>query len=318
MNILWRKFPDEALAGKRFTADGKQRLEAVFANHVLSPWGRALTRLNLTAPQEPMLRWHDDMPYLNWSAFIALISGDAMSVTRADHGYTITAHTTFRSVWKLIKIQWAISRYVRAPLKSADLVESLALGLVLQSLLIHLGPQGANLATLMAAPDKAPASTRKTLNDIQAIQLRRTQISHVWNDVLAQDGDDPATAPEFFWDDTPIPTDAPTGQSVCAGTMTGIAIAIHSKTTPEDIQAIKTRYNAPAILVFRYAKPDTTLLFPHADALVFCEGGVLSHACTVARESNIPAITNMGAAFFESVDNKWLVLDGAAGTAKIL
>jgi hypothetical protein len=50
---------------------------------------------------------------------------------------------------------------------------------------------------------------------------------------------------------------------------------------------------------------------------LFAEGGVLSPACTVARERNIPSITGLGPGFFELIkasDKLWLNMDGSTAT----
>ena len=193
-------------------------------------------------------------------------------------------------------------------------------------------------STSAAAPDIAPQQYRKTIRQIQAVQMRRTDMSHVWKEAFPASAGEtalPAGLPEFFWDDAaPVagnkaaPPRTDTGKdgvwkglSVCAGTVTGLAVAVPAVPEPAKLLALKEKYKAPLILVFRRARPETTELFPYADALVFTEGGVLSHACTVARERNIPSVTAVGPGFYELVKNGekiWLSLDGSGATVKIL
>lgn len=321
---LWMKFPDEAVAGRSFGPDDRARLDAVFTG---APWQAALKDIGLAPPAQPMLTWRHGAPYINWTAMTALLSGGTMVPVRGAGGdYALAMHYTLRGIWRMMRAQWSLSRYMRRPLAAeGTLAESIALGLVLQSLLMRLGAHAQSMAAFMASPGSAPAPIRKILRDIQAVQMRRTHISPVWDAVLPQDHNAHNDAPAFFWDgDSPALVSAPVadtqgpwkGQPVCAaGQVTGIAVAVTRTTGLESIAALKARYNAPAILVFETATPDAVLLYAQADALAFETGGALSHACTVAREQNIPAVTAIGPGLHKAAQDAilWLTVDGATG-----
>ncbi|MCB1539187.1 MAG: hypothetical protein H6865_01435 [Rhodospirillales bacterium] len=318
------KFPDEAVSGRRFDAASKHRLEEVFADS----WVRAARALSLSVPAISMLRWRDDIPYIDWTALTAMLSGGMMTpVPIAGGGYEFAVRYTIGGLWRMVRIQWAIGRFMhRALPQSGTLAESLALGLVLQSLLIRLGSHGRDVALYMADPAAAPRAIRKTLRDIQAVQMRRTRIADVWDPILPpRVGAAEGESPVWFWDgnvavpptgpETASPPQRQKGQPVCLGTVTGIALAIAHDTPKTAPAELKARYDAPVILLFRAATPDTVEWFPAADALAFGIGGTLSHACTVARESGIPTVTNIGEHFYDAAQSGklWLTLDGATG-----
>lgn len=335
MATLWLKFPDEVLFSSRFSVAEKRRLEDVFsATDDASPWRQALDRIGLRQPDhDRLIRWHRDAPYFNWSCMAQTVSGGAVHATKKDEHYQMCVSYKPGDLWALLRSQWKVARFLQ-PKKEpkSDLAESIALGVVLQALVLRLGSNVDKMAEWLAVPHAAPKEYRKTLRQIQAVQMRRTEMSHVWKDVFPGDhspGGDADNLSEFFWDDD-VPVDEPVaaakqpvsdgqwrGLSVCGGQVTGLAIAVSSAPDPAALAALKDAYNAPLILVFRRARPETTELFGHAAALLFAEGGVLSHACTVARERNIPAITGLGPNFFELIkagDKIWLNIDGRAAT----
>jgi pyruvate,water dikinase len=343
MATLWLKFPDEVLFSSRFSDEDKRKLESIFSTaDPQSPWSQALARLRFRAiePDVRLIIWHRDAPYFNWSCLAGTVSGGAIQPVRAaDGGYDMQISYKRPYLWALLASQWKIARFSRpyAPKKN-DLAESIALGLVLQALILRLGAQAAQMPGWLAAPDVAPQQYRKTIRQIQAVQMRRTDMTSVWKEVFPTSSGEnapPEGLSEFFWDDAaPGPGNRAAqpqtetgkdgiwkGLSVCAGMVTGLAVAVPAVPEPAKLLALKEKYKAPLILVFRRARPETTELFPYADALVFAEGGVLSHACTVAREMSIPSVTAVGSGFYELVKNGekiWLSLDGSGATVKIL
>lgn len=343
MATLWLKFPDEVLFSNRFSDEYKQKLENIFSTmDPQSPWSQALARLRLkaTEPDIRLIDWHGGAPYFNWSCLARTVSGGAIQPIRApDGGYEMRISYKRQHLWALLASQWRIARFLRPDAqKKIDLAESIALGLVLQALILRLGAQAGQMPAWLAAPDVAPQQYRKTIRQIQTVQMRRTDMSNVWKDVFpAYSGENapPEGLPDFFWDDaTPVPGNKsappPTaggkdgvwkGLSVCAGKVTGLAVAVPAVPEPAKLLALKEKYKAPLILVFRRARPETTELFAYADAVVFAEGGVLSHACTVARERNMPSVTAVGPGFYELIksgEKIWLSLDGSGATVKIL
>ncbi len=341
MATLWLKFPDEVLLSHEFTPQTKEKLEEVFSYYSLqSPWRKALTLLGMCSVQnaETMIRWHKNKPYFNWSSYTNIISGGSVTLNQGeDNPYVQVFSYKPKHVLGLLKIQWKVARFLAKPPKDMDkLVESIALGLALQSLITRFGPDHNKMADWLAAPDKTPSKYRETIEQIQSIQVRRTEISDVWRehfDLSGVSDEDIDGLPEYYWDDRvleikdesgapPQNTGLWRGKPVCAGSVTGIAVVAGSDLDLEQIKAMKAESSAPVIFVFRSARPETTELFEYADAILFSNGGVLSHACTVAREMGIPCVTDLGTdlyKFFEGEQGKrWLQVDASEATVELL
>jgi phosphohistidine swiveling domain-containing protein len=335
MATLWLKFPDELLATASFSAEEQKKFSSIFSPDENSPWRDALKRLGLKNPAnpQPLIKWHKNAPYFNWAQFAQIISCGAMEPVKSSNGqYAFAARYSMVSFWNLVRAQWTITRYLQIPHEDS-IAESLALGIAMQFLILRLGSKSKFLAQWLAAPPSAPPSFRKIVTEIQSIQLRRTKMSYVWLELFPglQRKEDGEALPEFFWDDE-IPravkaeVSEATGEwkamPVCAGKITGIAVIMNSKPDAESLRNLKSQYNAPLILVFRNGHPKTVEYFPLANALVFLQGGILSHACTVAREMNIPAVTAPAESFGEFLNTKedkiWLEIDGAVGRIKAL
>jgi phosphohistidine swiveling domain-containing protein len=231
-----------------------------------------------------------------------------------------------------------LSRFLHRPDAKADpLVQSIALGLALQAAMLRLGGNGQDIAQWLADPPSAPAGKKAVIAQVQDIQRRRTALSPAWTALFSTRHDDDLgiVLPDYFWDTPPETTAKSThqhatkkdsagpwqGTPVCPGTVTGLAVIAKDGRDAEKLAALKQQYNAKLMLVFRYARPDTVEVFEQADAVLFCEGGVLSHACTVARDMALPAVTALGTGFFEAVkdaETLWLTVDGQAGTVAVL
>lgn len=327
---LWLKFPDDAVLNAIPSAAGKAALEKIFANDAQSPWRAALALIGLSAPDIRMIRWHYDVPYFNGAAMVGAVSGGAVVPQKtADGGYVFAVRG---GVWRMLRNQWRIARFrQRIDGLPDSLPLSLALGLVMQSHMLRLGPHAARIADYLAAPESAPVSLRPLVADLQALQMRRTAMSSVWHDILPPGAGDvaPENLPEFFWDDAvpaisvTAPAAAPPGNGpwkgtpVCPGAVTGLAVMMDRAVTAESLRALAAEYNAPLLLVFRAARPQSVEYFTSAHGLLFCEGGALSHACTVARSMNIPCITALGTGLWRRLENGerlWVAMDGLAGT----
>src|SRR5690606_34342565 len=106
------------------------------------------------------------------------------------------------------------------------------------------------------------------------------------------------------------------GLPVCAGKISGMAVVMVADTPPAEKPADS------CIFIFRHARPDTTECFAMADAVLFANGGVLSHACVVAREQGVPCITGLGADFYAQMKNTtgkvWLTIDGGTGDVRLV
>ena len=72
------------------------------------------------------------------------------------------------------------------------------------------------------------------------------------------------------------------------------------------------------ILVAPFTDAPWTPLFVVAGAVVVETGGVLSHAATVAREFNIPAVVMVKDATTLIADGDTVTVDGAAGTVTVV
>lgn len=337
------KFPDEAVFCGAFSDEEKRKLIQVFCvSDSGSDWRRALILLGLKSrePTADLIKFYKDAPYFNWSCLLSVISGGALQAVGTDSdGYSVTMDYRPLALLRFISSQWKIARFLHRLPENEDnkIAYSLALGLALQSLVMRLGSSNAqNIASWLATPEDAPAKHKKTLAQIQAVQMRRTIISSVWKDLfpdLAGKNTTSATLPEYFWDDMAPPApgllpqeETPArhiwkGLPVCQGKRKGLALVVTRETTPQSFAEIRKTQEAPLILVFRQARPETTEFFEYAAALIFAEGGALSHACTVARARSIPSVTGLGQGFYAFVCNNppvWLEIDGSAGTVKIL
>jgi phosphohistidine swiveling domain-containing protein len=229
-------------------------------------------------------------------------------------------------LWALLRGQWRITRFMaQRDLPDHKIAESLALGLCLQSLMLQLGSSTHMLAPWLAKPDSAPPQYRRVIHQLQAVQMRRTGLSSAWNELFPTVHQAEAAAedlPAFFWDVPPSVTAAPkpiapagpdfTGTPASGGQVVGRAVT-DMKNIPND--------GSPLILIFRQARPETVELFGHAAGLIFAEGGVLSHACTVARERNIPAVTGVGTGFLDYLKPRagaWVSIDGDTGMVRVV
>jgi phosphohistidine swiveling domain-containing protein len=321
-DTLWIKFPDESVAGLVFDDAARARFDAVFdVADPSSPWSRAIRAAGFIRLSWPLIKWHEGTPYFNWSAMTTVISGGAIRVLETkDGGYAFHVLYDLRALWNLFSCQWKTVKLMQKNFGGDALVESIALGFVLQSLMLRLGggaPQ--DLAKWLAGMGKPPPRHAKTVAQLQAVQVRRTALSPIWKNILPAAHGEEKKLPEFFWNDPPQhETISPAhngpwkGLPVCPGVMAGPAIAVR--------KVSEAQLTGKNILVFRRAKPDSVELYPQASALLFCEGGVLSHACVVAREMNIPCITGLGGDFFDGVerDDAILRIDAGAGTVEFL
>ena len=75
---------------------------------------------------------------------------------------------------------------------------------------------------------------------------------------------------------------------------------------------------AGEILVALQTDPGWVVLFPRAAGLLVERGSLLSHSAIVAREMGIPAIVSLPAVTKRLRTGQWVVMDGAAGTVRIL
>ncbi len=329
-DTLWLRFSEDAGLPQNLTQEEQAILTVIFDVHgTHSLWRDAIQLLGLAVPYEmPHLRWVDNVPYINWSAVVAMIGGGWMSVEPAGEAYVYKTRNRPLRLLRFLWSQFRLSLYLARRLKEdapwpasqhQQITESLALGIALLALTMRLPRHDqTQLAAWLANPATSPPEARNTLRDIQQIQLRRTRLSPAWHLWFPQRPDEASRLwPEFFWNDPPdivreldIPAEATAwkGLPVSGGMVTGRAVLVDRMDIPDS--------SDPLVLVFPRARPDTTEYFHRAVAIVYAEGGALSHACTIAREQGVTCVTAVGRGILAALrDNPgWLRVDGQSGT----
>lgn len=96
------------------------------------------------------------------------------------------------------------------------------------------------------------------------------------------------------------------GIAASGGRVTGVARVAHRH---DDVEALKPG----EILVCRFTRPETVSYFDRIRALVTDEGGALSHAAIMARETGIPAVTGCGNATGVIQNGDSIQVDGDLG-----
>ncbi|HRI77526.1 MAG TPA: PEP-utilizing enzyme [Alphaproteobacteria bacterium] len=326
--ILWLSFPEESVAQRDFSDAVRARFEGIFSlADSTSPWRRALKMLGMTPPPADvqMIFWHQGAPYLNGSALAVILSdGTAVAMPDAARGFRFVTPHKIRSIPRVMAAQWRVTRFVQDRLRDitkpdADAIaESLALGLAVQVLLMRLNAAAAaRMPEYLAAPDRAPAMHRQTFRWLQALQVRRTALSPAWHAMFADAAESAysRSLPPFFWAGETAaglalaPLSVPdvqkaAGGLVSAGLFRGLTVS-GGQAAGQGI-VVKRLQDAPQyadrpIFIFRHARPETTVYFSQAAAVLFANGGVLSHACVVAREMGVPCITGLGDEFYEQM-----------------
>jgi phosphohistidine swiveling domain-containing protein len=342
MQTLWLAFPEDSISQRRFGPDAQRRLEGIFSlADPASPWRHAIALLRMPFPdgETRMIAWKGGVPYVNGSALGYIASGGLVTaVPDALRGYRFAAAQVFFKLLQVVALQWRVTRFIqerlaeRTPPDDDAITESLALGLALQTLLMRLDAKtSARMAEYLADPASASALNRKTFIWIQALQMRRTALSPAWHELFADTVAAEAPRlllPDFYWDDAlplaPLPAQAAPirqtnifkGQPVCTGRLeAAVEIVMHPSDAPSP------RTDKP-VYVFRHARPETTVYFPQAGAIVFAQGGVLSHACVVARDMGIPCVTGIGEEFWAHIGSAGtglrLAVDGSSGEVAII
>lgn len=347
---LWLSFPEESLSQRQFSPDARSRLEQVFdINAAQSPLRRAMALLGMQPPHTTtrMMMWYDGAPYINGNALAWVVSaGSATPQPQGKNGFLFVTRYALRNVLRVMAQQWRVTRFVQdrlsghTPPDANGLTESLALGLCVQVLLMRLdAARMADMPRYLAAPETAPALYRRTFEWLQKLQLRRSDLSPVWHGLFADapvkpDAERYSSLPAFFWDQPDMPAPAAdaqnaqtaaldisatsvfTGLPVCAGRLAGRGIAVHRAADIPPPQPDKPVY------IFRHARPETTVYFAGAGAVVFANGGVLSHACVVARDMGVPCVTGLGDEFYAQVkdagDTLRIAVDGTSGEVEII
>lgn len=321
MPILWHRFAEDSNLPSALTAGEQTRLTEIFnPDDAGSVWRRALALIGLPQPPLPkgLLSWYRDVPYINWNAMTHLVSGGGL-IPEAEGQYRY--RYTPATMWGMLKAQWRLARYTHACLDTdappaqdndAQLAESLALGFCILALTLRIPSKNASLLQDgLADPATIPPRLRTTIAQIKALQQRRNQLSAAWHVLfpVREATDTLSPVPEFFWDQPPAeiappehsaPSVLPThwqGISIAGEAATGRPFLVRTKADAEKVRASNARW----VLIFPMAKPDSTELFAYATAVLYAQGGTMSHAASIAREQNLTSLTGLGKPFLEDI-----------------
>lgn len=306
----WIPLNDELAAPERMTEADLARLEEL--------WREALRELGCEAPAD--------------RRFFERRDGCAC----LDQELLLSALTEGRprSFLRRARLQWRVESYLafdgrgKGPGTEADpegsdatRVRSLALGLCQQALLMRLPAHTElQLARWLTQRSEAPRLARATLERLDRVQRLRDALSWSWrgffdgceshggSESREEGGSGTGGAAETLGEPGTEagkprpPVDASPrswrGLPVCPGEAEGAFWIVPE--TP----AVRPPGGLPddvAVLIFRRARPDAVEWYPFARAVVFAQGGVLSHACSVARETGIPCLTGVGAEGWEAL-----------------
>jgi phosphohistidine swiveling domain-containing protein len=309
-SVLWLRFSDESIPIEAISEASLQELE--------TPWREALLQIGFSpSSDERFFSCINKTPYLNLSLLTSVLSDGCMTVAKnGDTGFQIhPAKSWLRSSISLVKTHWKLELLLSATAERIESpkVRSLTFGICQQLLLMRLPRHTPEkLAAWLITPEKAPPSVRRTLRQILDVQKKRNELSGAWQDFFKvtsiSEEPTPITAAEFVWSDqatpklneqsfleNPIPK-VWKGLAVCPGTLEG-----HFWLAPENLKSDAKTPEDVSILISSRARPHAVELYPRASAVLFIEGGVLSHACCVAREQHIPCITGLGRDFLSAI-----------------
>jgi phosphohistidine swiveling domain-containing protein len=282
-----------------------------------------------------VLCWRSDIAYVNWTLWIEMISAGWIEVVPHASNFAYRSRVRMGKLPSMLKSQWKIENFLQETIdvdsskadlhKTASLpeqiCESLKLGLAMQALMMRL-PQHTphQLAEWLAEPK----NNRPLIERIKKIQLRRTALSSAWETLFPPRPEAAhVESLAWFWEteagEVPAlaqsaPMEAATawqGLPVHPGRCRGVARLIDLRNPPSE-----PLNKLPFIAVFKQARPGTIEHFAGASAIVFIEGGVLSHACTIAREQGIPTVTAVGKSLLQALATEpdlWLTVDGSTG-----
>ncbi len=311
---LWVRFADESFPVEAIDGDALRRLESL--------WRAALAETGfIVSLEHRFFTCLHKVPYLNFSLLASVLSDGSMRVVRGeDGGFRIQSATSWmRSTLSLVKIHWKLERQLSVSIERIDSVQirSLALGLCQQLLLMRLPRHTPKmLATWFMDPEHAPVGTRRTLRQLVQLQKRRQDLSGAWHGFFQSGFDssgsaDGLQAPELVWSDgvcseliqpsipstisNPSPPKTWTGLGVFPGSREGIFWVV-----PELLEGDAVPPENTSIFIFSRARPSTVEFFHRAAAILFAEGGMLSHACCLAREQHIPCVTGLGKEFLSA------------------
>ncbi len=347
MKTLWLKLSEEVSLPEGLSKDLQEKLVHLFDLGVKnSPWVRALTELGLKAPADhaQMLSFRSGTAYINGTLLVSVASGGWVEPIQSADGFGYQSSPNWLRLPALLKAQWRLERFLDHALSSKDLLtgddaitRSLALGLAMQSLMLRLPKhEPRELAKWLADGGRsAPASVRDVVKRMQEIQLKRTELSRAWQ-VLFPTGSvsTQKEAPTFYWSGGDSKDDVsalkavgqPSLEHKSPYTWNGLPV-FHGRVRGRPVLVDLTSNEMPSVsaadpvvYVFAKARPQAVEYYEGASALVFAEGGLLAHACVVARERGIPSVTGVGRSFIVAMRENpgcWILVDGSEGTVTL-
>lgn len=312
---LWVKVSDEVGLPAELSAAEQARLASVFDSaNPTSAWSRALARLGLPMPEPapPVLRFVRGVPFFNGSLLAWVSSQGTVEPYEGQGGEVLyRSRLGLFGIFRVMRAQWRLEMSLKAFEKIEDpLEESIALGIAIQALVQRLPASSeTETAAWLAAPAAAPAPLRPTLSKLLVLQKRRNELSKAWAKLFPSSAP-PASGqdlPPHFWNEPPVlsqkPEVAGKGEPLLGNELRGIPIGpglAEGRLLLVDDHAAPFPSGDSFVLLFPKARPETTELFGRGVAVLFAEGGALSHACSVAREQGIVCVSGLGRGLVEA------------------
>ncbi len=342
MATLWLKFAEDTNLPATLDDAAQAKLAALFHDRdPHSAWNHAAQMLGIKIKpaSDGMIRFHKGAAYINWSHMVGGITQGWVVPVASGDSFDYRANYRIMALPALVAAQWKIAQFVNdrtadgKPLPESNneqIAESIALGLAVLALTLRLPPHDQKtLARWLAQLETCRPSLRTTLQQIQAVQKRRTELSAAWTALFPPDASAAdITLPACFWNEPPAAAQpAPAASAVTAKLWRGLFVS-GSQTqgrvriiTPKTDVTTFGKTEDPLVLVFAQARPDSVNLFPHAVAVLYAEGGLMSHACTVAREKNMPCITGLGPNFYTAIqklEGNWVSVVPESGEVSLI
>ena len=307
---LWVEFADEVIPPK--ISDSELiLLESVFK--------KALARLDCTPKEtDRFFKLEKDIPSLDLNLLLQALSRSALYANRSESGaLRISARNSFMHFLAMLKLQFRIERFLSIPTPAhsepeESRIRSMALGICMQVLYLRLPRHSPKeLSRWLMKPEIAPPLAQRTVRQLLGIQNIRNTLSFAWNGFFGTENDAPATRTLGQEEALPIPAKHEwEGLPVSPGQLESSYVL-----DPTSIPGECT------VLIFSNARPETVRFFPYAQAVLYIRGGVLSHACCVARERKIPCITGLGREFLATLQQirpARLRVDAEQGTVSLI
>lgn len=311
IDLLWLKVADEVGIPAVLSGEEETSLALIFdAENSGSAWSLAIARLGFRQPWHlgPVLRFVGGVPFFNGSLLAAITSQGTITPRRGENERIIyESKLGLLGIFRMMRAHWRLEVFLRSNESIADPIEeSIALGLAIQSLSQRLPAKGElDTAAWLADPASAPAALRPTIEKILRLQRRRNSLSAAWKALFPDKTPRPASTqesslPAHFWNEPSAvkvhePSQAESflgrrakGIPICPGKTSGRLVLVEGY--PATLPAIE----GPLVLLFPKARPETTELFHQAAAIIYGEGGALSHACSVARERGVICVSALG------------------------